>query len=199
VVVVGSQGARKAFEEMARFLPAAFSPAIVFSLHRWDSLGLTETLLARRIALPVCGAADGQEPHGAMVYLSPWDRQLGFDEDRRLTITDGGDDVPRYAFADGLLVSAARALGPRLIAVVLSGRLDGGATGVTAVKRHGGRVLVQDPATAEAPSMPIAALATGCVDFALTPARLGQALAALCGAPGAADLFRVRLNSGVRS
>ncbi len=35
--------------------------------------------------------------------------------------------------------------------------------------RLGGRVLVQDPATAEAPGMPNAALATGCVDFVLRP------------------------------
>jgi chemotaxis response regulator CheB len=47
--------------------------------------------------------------------------------------------------------------------------------------------------------MPRAALATGAVDFALPPEMLGQALVALCAATGAADLFRVRLNAGVRS
>jgi two-component system chemotaxis response regulator CheB len=198
VVVVGSQGARRAFEEAAACLPADFPAAIVFALHRSDAHGVTEQLLARRIALPVRGAVEGQKPQAATVYVAPWDRQLAFDEEGRLRITDRGDGVLRYALGDGLLVSAARVLGPRLIAVVLSGRLDGGAIGVTAVKRHGGRVLVQDPATAEAPSMPTAALATGCVDFAFTPPMLGHCLAALCGAPGAAELFRVRLNAGVR-
>jgi two-component system chemotaxis response regulator CheB len=70
---------------------------------------------------------------------------------------------------------------------------------VAAAKERGARVLVQDPDTAAAPSMPTAALATGAVDFALPPETLGQALVALCAATGAADLFRVRLNAGVRS
>jgi two-component system chemotaxis response regulator CheB len=189
VVVVGSQGARKAFEQAATCLPSDFPAAIVFALHRSDAHGIAEQLLARRIALPVAGAVDGQRPRAATVYLAPWDRQLTFAQDGRLRITDRGDGVGRHALGDGLLVSAARALGPRLIAVVLSGRLNGGAIGVTAVKRHGGRVLVQAPATAEAASMPTAALATGCVDFVLTPTMLGACLAALCGAPGAAGSF----------
>lgn len=88
-----------------------------------------------------------------------------------------------------LLSSAAGALGSRLIAVVLSGRLTGGAEGVREVKRLGGRVLVQDPATAEAPAMPEAALATGCVDFVLPAEGLGHALVALCAAAGASELF----------
>src|SRR5262249_34811382 len=101
--------------------------------------------------------------------------------------------------ADALLVSGAQAFGPRLIAVVLSGRLDACAGGVREVKRHGGRVLVQDPIDAEAPGMPRAALATGCVDFCLPLASLGHALGALCASSGAADLFRVRLNVGVQT
>jgi two-component system, chemotaxis family, protein-glutamate methylesterase/glutaminase len=104
-----------------------------------------------------------------------------------------------HRFADELLASAARALAPRLIAVVLSGRLDGGARGVREVKRHGGRVIVEDAGSAAAPAMPTAALATGCVDFALSPERLGDALIALCAAAGAAELFRVRMNAGVTS
>jgi two-component system chemotaxis response regulator CheB len=70
---------------------------------------------------------------------------------------------------------------------------------VREVKRRGGRVLVEDPRTADAPGMPSAALATGCVDFALSPERLGHALLTLCTAAGAAELFRVRINGGVSS
>ena len=114
-----------------------------------------------------------------------------------MSILAAGDGVG-HRFADALLSSAAGAFGTRMIAVVLSGRLDGGARGVREVKRHGGRVIVEDPDTAAAPAMPIAALATGCVDFVLAPNTIGDALVALCAATGAADLFRVRLNTGVR-
>jgi two-component system chemotaxis response regulator CheB len=84
-----------------------------------------------------------------------------------------------------------------LIAVVLSGRLDGGARGAREVKHKGGRVIVEDPRIAVAPDMPKAALATGCVDFVLSPERIGDALQAMCSSPGAAELFRVRMNPAV--
>jgi two-component system chemotaxis response regulator CheB len=111
----------------------------------------------------------------------------------------GPVDGVGHRFADVLLTSAARLLGPRVIGVVLSGRLDGGARGARELKRHGGRVMVEDPQIAMAPGMPSAALATGCVDFVLSPERLGFALVTLCAAAGAADLFRVRMNTAVAS
>jgi two-component system chemotaxis response regulator CheB len=92
---------------------------------------------------------------------------------------------------NGLFRSAAEVSGPRLIGVVLSGMRRDGAQGVQAVRRHGGRVLAQDPATAAAPEMPAAAIATGCVDFVLPPERIASALVALTMAPGAAEFLRV--------
>jgi two-component system chemotaxis response regulator CheB len=74
---------------------------------------------------------------------------------------------------------------------VLTGRLDDAASGVRALKRHGGRSVVQDPGTAQAPDMPLAALATGCVDLVMPLAHIAPTLVALTMAPGAADLFRV--------
>jgi two-component system chemotaxis response regulator CheB len=78
-----------------------------------------------------------------------------------------------------------------MIAVVLTGRLQDGSQGVRAVKAKGGRVLVQDPATAVAPDMPMASLATGCCDFALPPDKIADAVTTLVMAPGAAEVFRV--------
>jgi two-component system chemotaxis response regulator CheB len=104
-----------------------------------------------------------------------------------LSVLDGEDGGRARWSADALLSFAARVYGPRLIAVVLSGRLTGGAAGADAVKREGGRVLVQDPATADAPSMPNAALATGGVDSTLPPDSIGKALVAFCGTSGAAE------------
>jgi two-component system, chemotaxis family, protein-glutamate methylesterase/glutaminase len=198
VVVVGSLGARTAFEVTANRLPQAFPVPVILELHRRDNYGLTERLLAKRIRHPVRAGGDMMVTEVGTVYLTPADRGMGFDTERRLSFTTEESGGRRDLFADALLRSAATAFGPRVIAVVLSGRLSGGAAGIAEIKRGGGRVLVQDPATADAPSMPNAALATGCVDFALEPAMIGHALAALCAAPGAAELFRVRMNPGVR-
>jgi two-component system chemotaxis response regulator CheB len=198
VVVVGSQGALGSFLSVLGGLPSGFPAAIVFDLHRSESHGALEALLRRRGALPVVSACEGLQLIPGTVYLAPHDRQLIITADRRLGILGTGDRVG-HPFAEQLLMSAAAAFGPRVIAMVLSGRLDRAADGVRAVKRQGGRVLVQHPETAAATGMPTAALATGCVDFALEPVALSHALLALCAAPGAAALFRVRLNAAVIS
>jgi len=198
VVAVGSHGALQAAQTVLGFLPVGFPAPIVLDLHRAGGLQSTESMLRRRAALAVLPATDGVLVEKGIVYLSPYDSQLVLTSDGFMGVAKRRNGVLWTAGVDVLLVSAAQAFGPRLVVVVLSGRLDGGALGVREVKRRGGRVLAQDPVTAVAPSMPSAALATGCVDFALSPESLGPALVALCASPGAAELFRVRLNPGVR-
>ncbi|MDT7577303.1 MAG: two-component system, chemotaxis family, protein-glutamate methylesterase/glutaminase, partial [Pseudonocardiales bacterium] len=104
----------------------------------------------------------------------------------------------RQRCADVLLTSLAPVFRSAAIAVVLTGMLDDGAQGVRAVKRNGGRVLVQEPATARAAGMPSAALATGCVDFALPLDRIAHALVTFVMAPGGAEVFTVPTPAWVR-
>jgi two-component system chemotaxis response regulator CheB len=127
---------------------------------------------------------------GPGVTLIPTGHLAEIDSTRRITLTPASSP-DHLRGGDALLTSLADALGPRVIAVVLTGMLHDGAVGVRAVKRHGGRVLVQDPDSARAGSMPASAIATGCVDFVLPPHRLAPALTALTMAPGAAALLAV--------
>lgn len=196
VVVIGSQGALRSFQGVLAPILPGFPGAIIFDLHRREDHGVTQQLLGRRSALPVRLASEGAGLEASTVYLAPHDRQLTIGPDRRMRTSPPANGTG-HRFADMLLASAAEVFGSRVIAVVLSGRLDGGARGVREVKRAGGRVIVEDPRTAAIASMPNAALATGCVDFALPPEAIGNALLAMCAAAGAADLFRVRLNAAV--
>ena len=62
------------------------------------------------------------------------------------------------------------------MAVVLTGSNDDGCRGLARVKETGGFVLVQDPATAERPEMPAAAVATGLADQILPLDQLAAVL-----------------------
>ena len=181
---------------MLAALGAGFPTPIVVDLHHRPPSHLGE-ILERRTDLSVRTAQEGEAPVSGAVTLAPPGRQLRF---AASVGTMGVEDLPPDALghpsADVLLASAAAAFGPRMVAVIMSGKLDGGAAGAAAVKRDGGRVLVQDPETAEAVDMPTAALATGCVDFALSPAGLAHALTVYCAVHGGADLFRTRRAPG---
>lgn len=189
MAVVGSQGALRAARVLLGILPADFPAAVLYAQHR---LPIDEDPLARLLrrdcALPVREPEPTEAVRPGVVYVLPADGQSALDPDGRLIL----DAEARRCRGDTVMASVARRHGSRAIGCVLSGRLDDGAAGLRAIKRAGGRCLVQDPDSAECTGMPLAALATGAYDYTLTPARLGRALVALVTVPGAADLLEVR-------
>ncbi|MFW3170945.1 chemotaxis protein CheB [Geodermatophilus sp. CPCC 206100] len=200
VVLASSAGGVRALQTVISPLPTAFpTPIVVVQHRRPDSLDLLTGILRARAALPVRPATDGPLRPGVTVLPPGASAQLG--STGTITIRP----APATRTADGVLTSAAAAFGPRVLCVVLTGRLDDGAAGVRAVRLAGGRVLVQDPDEAEAPGMPSAALATGCVEHALPLSHIAPALVAYTMAPGAANLLtvpvppwaRLRLGRGV--
>jgi two-component system, chemotaxis family, CheB/CheR fusion protein len=77
---------------------------------------------------------------------------------------------------DELFSSLAAAYGERSVGIVLSGTGDDGSTGLRDIEAAGGLCVVQDPATAEHPGMPEAALATVGASLVLAPAEVPDAL-----------------------
>lgn len=191
VVVVASLGGLAAITTVLARLPGCYETPVVVLQHRrqtaeeHDSLA---TILAYRTELPVRVAEHGAPVDQLGVTVVPPQTAATVDGWDRWSLAA---DTTTMRPGDALLSSSARRT--PTIAVVLTGSLSDGADGCRAVKRHGGRVLAQDPATAKASSMPANAIATGCADFVLPPERLASALLALTTAPGAAELLTVPL------
>jgi two-component system chemotaxis response regulator CheB len=191
VVLVSSLGGMKALTTVLAGLPADFPVPVVVVQHRRPTPtgnDLLAGVLAREIGLPVRMAEPGVPADKQGVTVVPADATASIGPDGTFSLTDERSDA---GVGDAVLASSAKEA--PTIAVVLTGRLSDGAEGCRAVKRNGGRVLVQDPSTAEASSMPANAAATGCADFVLPLGRLAAALLALTTAPGAADLLTVPL------
>lgn len=85
--------------------------------------------------------------------------------------------------ADPLFRSAARAFGPRVIGVVLTGALDDGTAGLLAIKRRGGVTVAQDPEDAVYPGMPRSAVDKVAVNYCLPLSGIPSLLAQLAGTP----------------
>ena len=76
--------------------------------------------------------------------------------------------------------SVADSYGAAAMAVMLTGSNEDGAAGARAVKLAGGRVIVQDPLTAESPIAPRAVLARTSVDAVLRVEQMPEFLIRTC-------------------
>lgn len=190
VVVAASAGAVPLYGEIFGRLDRSLSAPVVLVQHRAAGYDTLADLLAVRSSITLCEPAPHEPLRDGTLYLAPSDAQLRFTARREVRLDPLAEG--ERARADPVLSSAAAVYGPAALAVVLSGRLDDGAAGIRAVKQGGGRVIVQAPHTAAQPSMPRAALATGCVDACLPPRAIADAIQAFVGVPGTAEMFASR-------
>ena len=182
VVVVGvSAGGVDLLLALLPKLPANFPVPIVVCLHA--AIGMTldlARLLEARTDIAVREAHDKDALEGGCVYLAPGGYHLLLERD--LTASLSLDPPVRFArpSIDVLFDSAAHAIRERTLAVILSGANDDGAVGARRIKDAGGTLIVQDPATAQVPEMPRAAIAAAEPDEIFSPQALPALLARLC-------------------
>ncbi len=124
-------------------------------------------ILSRSSSLVVTEAAEGVRLQPGHAYIAPPNRHLLVNPDHTLSLTQ--TELVHFVrpSADLLFESVASSYRERAIAVVLSGSGEDGAMGVTAIKKMGGTVIVQDQEDAEFSGMPSAAVQTGSADFVL--------------------------------
>jgi two-component system chemotaxis response regulator CheB len=163
LIVIGSSwGGLAALEQIIAQLPLGFRTPIAIAQHRAadSGSGALQEMLARRSQHDVCEAGDKDRIEPGRIYVAPPDYHLLVEPDGFALSTEAAVNYSRPSI-DVLFDSAADVYGERLIGVVLTGANDDGAYGLMRVRRRGGLTVVQDPATAERPEMPRAAIATG--------------------------------------
>ena len=178
-VVVGlSAGGLNALKVLLPFIPVDFTMpmVIVQHLHPQQNRSYLESL-AESCSLPVREAEEKEAVRPGIVYFAPPNYHLLIEMDRTFSLSID----PKVNFSrpsiDVLFETAAEAYGQRLIGMILTGASRDGAAGLRRIKENGGIAIVQDPATAEFPAMPSAALGETQVDHVLSITEIGRRLA----------------------
>jgi two-component system chemotaxis response regulator CheB len=135
-------------------------------------------VLSRSGPLPAHHPKDGEPIRSGRIYVAFPDRHLLVERDRVRVVRGPKENRHRPA-VDALFRSAAVVYGSRVIGVVLSGSLSDGAAGVLAIRRRGGLVIVQDPADAPYPSMPLHAMDMVEVDHQVRAAEMAALITRL--------------------
>jgi two-component system chemotaxis response regulator CheB len=177
VVIAGSAGSLAPLLDILEALPADFPCPVVVILHGNPSRpSLLPSLVARRAALGVRPASEGDRLQTGFIYIVPPDQHASVTSDGNLRLFDGSRIRHVRSSANPMLDSAAAVYDGRVIAVVLSGSGMDATDGVQSVKARGGTVIVQDEATSRHFGMPGSAIATGAVDLVLPANQIAETL-----------------------
>lgn len=180
VIVIGaSAGGVEALEALVGGLPAGLAAAVCVVLHIGDRPSKAPLILSAAGPLPAVHAADGDALRPGCIVVAPPDRHLLLDRSGIMRLSRGPRENGTRPAADPLFRSAADAFGPRVIGVVLSGALNDGTAGLSAIKHAGGTAIVQDPDDARHAGMPRSALRNVRVDHCVPAAAMGALLARL--------------------
>jgi two-component system, chemotaxis family, protein-glutamate methylesterase/glutaminase len=177
VVVVGaSAGGVQALQGLVAQLPPEFPASVLIVLHLMSSgTSVLHSILDRAGPLPATQARDGEPLERGHIYVAPPDSHLLL-RGSAIHLSSGPRENGHRPAIDPLFRSAARAYGPRVVGVVLSGMLDDGTDGLRLIKSRGGASVVQDPADAAYGGMPESAIEYAGADHVVPLAEIGATL-----------------------
>ena len=173
VCVGGSAGGLDAYTRLLQNLPVDMGVAIVIVNHLRTVATMLHEILPRYTTMPVELITEKLDIRPNHVFIIPEQRDLHVlhDEFRLKPISKprGWPDVITV-----FLRSITKHWGGKLIAVIVSGYDGDGAEALRGIKEVGGITIAQKPDTAKQPDMPESAIASGRIDFVLSPEEIAK-------------------------
>ncbi|MEO5618434.1 MAG: chemotaxis protein CheB [Candidatus Eisenbacteria bacterium] len=168
VCVGGSAGGLDAYTRLLQNMPADMGVAIVIVNHLRTVATQLHTILPKYTAMPVQLITDELVIQPNRVFIIPDQRDLHVEDGefrlKPISKPRGWPDVITV-----FLRSLTQNWDGKLIAVIVSGFDGDGADALCGIKEVGGITIAQKLSTAIQPDMPESAIASGCIDFVLSP------------------------------
>lgn len=168
VCVGGSAGGLDAYIRLLKHLPADMNIAVVIVNHLRQVATLLHEILPQHTEMPVKLITEKLDIQPNHVFIIPEKRDLHVlnGEFRLKPISKpwGWPDVITV-----FMKSLTQNWDGKLIAVIVSGFDGDGAAALCGIREVGGITIAQLPETAAQPNMPETAIASGCIDYILSP------------------------------
>src|SRR5450759_1656000 len=168
VCVGGSAGGLDAYTRLLKHLPADMGVAIVIVNHLRTVATMLHEILPSYTQMPVELITERLDIEPNHVFIIPEKRDLhvlnGEFRLKPISKPRGWPDVITV-----FMRSLTEHWDGKLIAVIVSGYDGDGAAALCGIKEVGGITIAQKPDTAAQSDMPESAIASGCIDFILSP------------------------------
>ncbi|WP_373509998.1 chemotaxis protein CheB [Thiocapsa sp.] len=178
VCVGGSAGGLDAYTRLLRNLPSDMGVAIVIVNHLRTVATHLHEILSNYTSMPVELITERLLIQPDHVFIIPEQRDLHiFDEEFRLKPISKPRGWPDVITV--FLRSLTEHWNGKLIAVIVSGYDGDGAAALCGIRDVGGTTIAQTLETALQPDMPESAMASGCIDFVLSPEEIALKIASI--------------------
>jgi two-component system chemotaxis response regulator CheB len=168
LIIGGSAGSLEVLMKILPGLSTIPSFAIVLVLHRKSTEDATlEELIAIKTNIPVKEVEDKTPILPGYLYVAPSDYHLLFEKNDVLSLDISEKVNYSRPSIDVSFESAAEVYGESLVGLLLSGANSDGTEGLLAIKNAGGTTVVQNPESAQMPTMPQNAITYTAPDYIL--------------------------------
>jgi two-component system chemotaxis response regulator CheB len=167
IIVIGaSAGGIAAVSRLAATFKTDLDAAIFVVIHmsRQSQSDVILKFIQKQTSFRCKIAEDGERMESRTIYLAPSDFHMMVERDY-VRVRKGAYENHWRPAIDVLFRSAAFAYNACVTGIVLTGLLDDGTSGMRAIKRSGGKCMVQSPQEAEFPDMPENVLHNVDVDY----------------------------------
>jgi two-component system chemotaxis response regulator CheB len=186
VCVGGSAGGLDAYIRLLRHLPVDMGVAIVIVNHLRTVATRLHEILPRYTKMPVELITEKLLIQPNRVFIIPKNRDLHvLDGEFRLEPISKPRGWPDVITV--FLRSLTQHWDGKVIAVIVSGYDGDGAAALCGIKEVGGITIAQKLDTAGQPDMPESAIASGCIDFVLSPEDIAQEIVQIAHAVSRAE------------
>jgi len=175
-VVIGvSMGGLQALKAILPHLPKGFVIPVIIVLHQSTAIGSSlADLLDGMFEIDVKEAELNEKIQAGIVYVSSPGYHLLIEQDKTFALSIDPPVNFSIPSIDVLFESAAEAYGDSLVGIILTGASADGSQGLKILGQLGGLTVVQDPVTADAKTMPEAAIATAEVRYIIPLDEMGE-------------------------
>ena len=173
VCIGGSAGGLDAYIRLLQNLPSDMGVALVIVNHLRKVATMLHEILPNYTDMPVKLIKEKLDIMPNQVFIIP--------EKRDLHVLNGEFRLKPISKPWGwpnvitiFMRSMADNWDGKLVAVIVSGFDGDGAEALCGIKEVGGITIAQKPETASQPDMPQSAIASGCIDFILSPEEIAK-------------------------